>query len=119
MSITPVAINLSGVIAGTYVNGNFFSHSFIRDPSGVITDFDMVHSTGRYSNGINDSNLLVGGWTDFGHVGAGFMRDASGTMIPFPVPGADHGTYPTSISKAGRITGFYGDAASIVHGFAK
>src|SRR5947209_2459935 len=45
--------------------------------------------------------------------------NAVGTFITFDVPGAVNGTSPSSINKAGAITGTYYDASFLGHGFLR
>ena len=42
-----------------------------------------------------------------------------GTFITFDAPGAFQGTFPSSISQGGAITGYYFDANSVGHGFLR
>ena len=46
------------------------------------------------------------------------MRNSQGEFSSFDPPGSLQ-TYPSSIDAAGIITGYYEDAASIVHGFVR
>ena len=44
---------------------------------------------------------------------------AAGTFVTFDAPGAFQGTFPSSISQAGAITGYYYDANFVPHGFLR
>jgi hypothetical protein len=91
----------------------------VRDASGVITIFDMPNSTGTNPTGMNDSNLIVGEWTDSQFNEKGFQRDASGNLMSLSVPVANQGTFLNAINNSGRITGYYWDTADTAHGFVK
>jgi len=119
LGVFPIAINLSGQITGSYYNSDLVTHTFIRDSSGVVTDFDMPGATNTYPLGMNDSNVIVGQWTDSNFNTKGFERDASGTLTSFAAPGPNQGTFPASINNVGKITGYYFDLNNTTHGFLK
>jgi hypothetical protein len=60
---TPIAINASGWIIGTYLDSNGGApQSFLRIPDGTITTIDVPGATcGTYANGINSGGVIVGG----------------------------------------------------------
>ena len=118
LEVFPIAINLGGQITGSYYNSGPGTHSFLRDASGGVTDFDMPGATDTVPSGMNDSAVIVGEWFD-GHTNRGFQRDASGTLTSFFAPGPNQGTYPAGINNNGKITGYYWDTANTAHGFLK
>lgn len=119
LEVFPIAVNLSGEITGSYYNSDFVTHTFIRDPSGVVTDFDMPNATGTFPTGMNASNTIVGQWSDSSFNTRGFLRSSTGTANSFSVPWANQGTYAQNINDVGKVTGYYFDLNNTVHGFLK
>jgi hypothetical protein len=135
------AINIWGTMAGNYLlstdnnNPNVFLHfhGFIRSPSGVITQFDPPGSQETdvpSPASINDFGAVTGDYwvcsVDLSSCGVhGFIRNANGRYTTFDVPGANPdgyaggGTYPQGINNFGEVTGYYGDANVIYHGFVR
>jgi hypothetical protein len=89
ISTSPAAINNNGDIAGTYEDGSFATHGFVRTAGGLITTFDLP-ATGTIVTGINDLGE-VGGYlhnqysdqTSVTNVYQGFVRDAQGRFTFF------------------------------------
>jgi len=115
----PFEVNLSGEVAGKYVDDNFINHSFVRDSSGNITDFDAPGARDTYAVSLNDSGIILGQWTNSGFSYSGFLRDSSGNITEFSAPVSNTGTYPDSINNSGRMTGYYYDLNGAVHGFVQ
>jgi hypothetical protein len=133
------AINLWGVMAGNLLllsdnNSPAFLHfhGFIRQPSGTLTLFDPPGSqqTNIPTYSINDFGAITGDyWTCNAAISRcavhGFVRTPDGKYITFDAPGAGHdgfaggGTYPQGINILGEVSGFYGDANSVYHGFVR
>jgi hypothetical protein len=47
------------------------------------------------------------------------LSKAMGTFLKFDAPGASNGTFPTSVSAAGVVAGYYWDANHLSHGFLR
>jgi hypothetical protein len=113
------AVNLSGEVAGTYVDDSFITHSFVRDSSGSITDYDAPGSTNTYSVSLNNGGVALGWLTNSANTYIGFERNSSGSFTEFSVPVSNTGTNPMSINNAGHLTGYYYDLSGAVHGFVR
>jgi hypothetical protein len=118
----PIGINASGQVTGTFQptgGGNYVG--FIRNQAGSVTTFQVAPV--MESTGINDIGQVTGLYVDSGRVSHGFVRDQSGNVQLFDVPGAGtsalQGTCPTKINLGGTVTGYYIDAASVAHGFVR
>jgi hypothetical protein len=121
-SIGNLAINQTGVIAGSYYDAGFVSHGFLRTADGTITPFDPKGSSGTTPEAINSGGAITGFYYDAGFVSHGFLRTADGTTS-FDPPGST-GTTPFAINPAGAITGTYttgtwADQNLVSHGFLR
>ncbi len=132
-------INRAGVIVGSYLTGPFanVSQGFLRTPDGSITSFaapgtpnsspggpvscsnyEFTHvSSGTCPVAINDLGKVAGYFIAAGPLVHGFVREVSGTISLFDVPGAT-ATVPAAMNLFGAITGTWTDAAG-VHGFLR
>jgi hypothetical protein len=113
------AINLSGEVAGTYVDDSFVTHSFVRDSSGSISDYDAPSATNTYTVSLNDGGEVLGWLTNSANTYVGFERNSSGSVTEFSVPVSNTGTNPMGINDAGHMTGYYYDLSGSVHGFVR
>ncbi len=127
------SINPAGAITGYYVDKNSVSHGFLRSPQGRFTRYDAPgagSSSGQGTapnccSGLDPGGTIVGGYIDGNNVNHGFLRAPDGRFTTFEAPGADttpgsyHGTSPSSHNPAGAITGTYGDASNVSHGFLR
>lgn len=134
------AINLWGAMVGNFLklsdpNSAAFLHyhGFIRNPNGSITVFDPPGSTMTEippARAINDFGAVTGDyWVCSADLSSctvhGFIRTANGSYSSFDAPGAGpdgyagSGTYPQGINNLGEVTGYYGDANSVFHGFVR
>lgn len=135
---TPKAINLEGAIVGIYTDSNYSFHAFLRSPDGKFTTLigpDACTgngSEGCYGSGasnINAFGTIAGGFEDSSgnFVHHGFVRNASGELTTFNVPGAGIGGYQGTgcpgcnlgLNQWGAIAGIYSDANSVNHGFLR
>lgn len=72
---------------------------------------------------INPDGTVAGFFQDTDWLTHGFSRSPDGKFTTFDVPGAGtvvdtwQGTYAMDINLAGTITGYYGDANWVAHGF--
>jgi hypothetical protein len=130
-------INLWGVMVGQllFLSDNnspafLHFHGFIRNTSGALTFFDPPGSqeTDIPNNAINDFGAIAGDYrvcsADLSSCRVhGFIRTPNGKYITFDAPGAGPdgyaggGTYPQGINNLGEVSGYYGDANSVYHGF--
>jgi len=132
------AINLWGAMVGNFLKLSedqsvlFHYHGFIRNPNGSLTFFDPPGSqeTDIPNASINDSGAVTGDyWTCSADLSActvhGFIRTPAGGYVTFDAPGAGAngyaggGTYPQGINNLGEVSGYYGDANSVYHGFVR
>jgi hypothetical protein len=111
-------INDSGTIAGyAYDPGCGFvtcqtEVGFVRTSDGALTRF-QANGKDTFTAGINASGEVTGSYsTSPVH---GFLRDTSGVITTIDPPGST-GTFLTSISDSGAITGFFVDGSGS-HGF--
>lgn len=111
-------INISNRVVGTYRDGSFVNHGFIRNANGTITNpVDFPGSSSTLLFGINNSGWIVGSYTDAMGVTHGFVRKNANTYVSFDYPNAT-ATSLNGINNAGLISGRYTDSAGIIrHGF--
>jgi hypothetical protein len=57
-----LSINLSGSIAGSYVDAEGAQHGFLRNPYGTITSFDPPRGGQTTATSINDSGVIAGSY---------------------------------------------------------
>lgn len=109
------AINSAGTIAGGYYTGtSSVAGGFVRATDGTITTFGEKGEISPYS--INDSGAIAG---DVAVSFEGFVRNPSGKITNFRVPGATEGMSAQSINAKGVITGWYTDSNGVFHGFLR
>jgi len=129
----PQAINNSGTVSGTYVDGNNppMFHCFVRTPDGNITSFDPPGSVNTLGDteGITRAGAIAGGYFTADGIIHGFVRDPEGAITSFDAPGAGTipgpnpnlltGTAPNTISDAGVMPGEAYDKNQVQHGFVR
>jgi hypothetical protein len=128
----PTGISIGGIITGHYVDANNVSHGFLRTPGGKFITFEAPGAgtaagsgSGTFPTCINDGRIITGHYNDVNNVNHGFLRTPGDKFITFDAPGAGaaagsgFGTFPTSISNGGIITGHYVDAHNVNHGFQR
>jgi hypothetical protein len=125
----PNSINGAGVITGYYfqqLDGYHPPLGFLRKSNGAFIPFDPKCVLGCSfptasvgPSGINDAGTITGTYSLNGQY-HGFVRAPNGKFpfTPFDPPGST-GAFnpPYAINSAGAITGYYGDANSVNHGF--
>lgn len=88
-----------------------------------IHAFEPAGATYTQVNGINLSGSVVGWYLDFQNDGHGFLRDVSGSITTFDVPGASsgylQGTFAWAINDSGVVVGTYSTAITTFHGFLR
>ena len=142
---TPIAINASGAISGYYIDSTSVQHGFVRSSSGTYTAIDptgvgtCVNNDngskfgGATASGIDAAGDVAGTYFDASCAQHGFIRNASGTITSFNVPGAASspcttnggsgqkicGTFLVLSDAEGDLTGSYIDADGTIHGFLR
>ena len=128
----PTSINNGGTITGNYIDSKDLVHGFLRSPTGGFTTFDAPGASsvaafgyGTFPESINDAGVIAGHYTDAHETSHGFVRKSSGKITTFDAPGASsvaasgYGTFAEDINGAGAITGHFGDANGVHHGFVR
>ena len=127
----PVAMNMEGVIAGTYLDASYVFHGFLRAPDGKFMKMDDAYAgtdpgQGTRVTDINAAGTIAGWSDDAGNVNHIFLRGAHGSPTEFYALGAGtgdgQGTYmPTfyGLTPAGAITGWYVDPSNVMHGYLR
>jgi hypothetical protein len=103
--------------AGRIVGWGRTLGSFLMQPDGTVTTFDVANSILTFPNAINVSRQITGFYINADNSLHGFLRERHGTFTTFDAPDSSY-TYPTDINPAGQITGYYQDANG-VHGFLR
>jgi len=112
-------INSSNEATGYYIaNSDGLTHGYLRDSSGNLTfPIDPAGSTGTILFGNNDSNWVVGRYSDAAGITHGLFFMTPGDFLTFDFPGAAGFTSLNGINQQGYICGRYTDANGIDHGF--
>jgi len=110
-------INSSNQVCGVYLDDSFVSHGYYRDSDGTIYGpIDVVGSTGTGIIGNNDSNWMVGRYSDSGGLTHGLLFIPPNRYITYDYPGSTF-TSLNGINVQGIIVGRYLDPSSgIEHG---
>ena len=117
----PIAINLHGFIAGSYIDARNQQHGFIRKANGEFIDFTPTHMVDITVTALNNSGQVVGTGSTVltpPYEFSGFLRNPNATYAIFAPSGAVY-TDPLAINDSGIITGYYYDAAGNYHGFLR
>lgn len=102
-------INDSGEIAGVYYDSNSVEHSFLWSASGGFTTFDAIAGADTTVVNINAGGDIAGNSyvpSDDNH-SYGYVRDSTGNITTFDVPGDVFGTFVSGINASGQIAGSY------------
>lgn len=123
-------LNVFGVNAGFFIDGNNVVHGYLRSPTGKYTKFDVPgegpQGLGCFADcsmGLNDLGAITGSYLDKNNVFHGYIRSPDGKFVTFDAPGADmnpgdfNGTFPVSINDAGMVSGYYIDSNNVFHSF--
>lgn len=133
---TPISINDSGNITGTYFDVNAVRHGFVRtvaNGTATFTTFDVAEAgtstkQGTFPMNIDATGNITGLYKDANGLFHGFLRAANGTITaPIDAPGAStgasgsgftfSGTIALGLDATGDIMGIYADTNSVFHGF--
>ena len=89
----------------------------------TIVTIDVPGADGTTASAINDAGVTAGSYGDSNFASHGFLRDLTGAIATFDVPGAGtadaEGTFASSINGGGVITGWYTDTNIQTHGFLR
>jgi hypothetical protein len=110
-------INASNQSVGYYIDADGVTlHGYLRASDGTLTfPIDPDGSVGTILFGNNDSNWVVGRYTDAAGVVHGLFFTTPGDFVTFDYPGSAF-TSLNGINQAGFITGRYVDDAGSEHG---
>ena len=119
------SINPAGAITGVYVDASGLAHGYVRASDGAFTTFDVPGASGTFAFNINPAGAIAGQYLDASNVSHGFVRTPKGAITTFDAPGAGTGPFPQGtftatvggLNPAGSVTGNYGDASNVNHGF--
>ena len=103
--VTPVAINSSDTVAGSYLEVATGFHGFIREATGEIEKFDVPLATGTFIEGISDSGAITGTYVVAG-VSHCYVREEDGRIVSFDVPGAIS-AHTANINPRGDVVGYW------------
>jgi Bacterial Ig domain len=126
ISTSGFKVNDAGIVVGQ-VRGEENTVGFIRQPDGSVATFAVPNAVDTLLGGINNSNVIVGGFTveaDGEGLLFGFIRDASGAFATFNVPdenGTPLWTKADDINDVGDIVGHVRPEASeeAIQGFLR
>jgi len=112
-------LNAWGEETAPAVDAGGITHSFLREPSGRIVQFDppgAVYGSSPYS--INAEGVIIGIFMDGVSNEHGYSRSRDRSFTAFDVPGAA-GAEPSTNNAFGEITGDYFDPSNVYHGFLR
>jgi predicted membrane protein len=122
----PSSINAAGTIVGNCSLGLNLEFSFVRAVNGAMTAFEVEGDEPTDAEMINDTGSITGYFYDPAKdVLHGFVRDPSGDITIFLVPGSGtalgeyQGTRPIAIGPAEVSVGYYTDSSYVYHGYAR
>jgi hypothetical protein len=125
ISSFPWTVNSKGDMAGQWTDANSITHGFVLK-NGVYTTFDAPGALSTAGLGINDSDVVLGGYCattaclDTG-VGEQWFTYSNGAFTYIPLPWLSAATPSTiwlsGINDAGSIVGNFLDQAGLEHSF--
>jgi hypothetical protein len=113
-----LVVNVTGEVAGYFIDPSGNSHGFIRSAAGVITTIDPPGNgnLGANISGIDESGDTVGAYFDSQNFEHSFLRSASGTITTFDPPNSSSGAQ--SINDSGIVAGGFVDVNG-AHGYLR
>ena len=124
--VSPTALNSAETVTGNLCDANYtLCPTFVRDRLGNVTIFNPPDGVfGSLSSSINGHGTITGFYWDENFGNHGFVRDPSGALTEFDLPGSDclpglTCTWPTSINEVGTIVGTSFDNDGNSHGFLR
>ena len=117
-TVTPVAINNKGVVAGNF--GNMQSIGFVRGRGGKITTFSVPGARKTQVMGLTNGGVIAGQYHDSNDFVHAFIRQADGTITTFDDPNIPRNgeTFVTGINDDGIVVGYY-IGTNAAHGYAR
>jgi hypothetical protein len=113
-------INGTGEVTGYWVGSSGQPQGFFRDSQGNFTVFDVSANSETIAYAINDSGAIAGQVAS-SQFQAGLVRQHSGELLEFQVPGAGTGpflgTTPFGINNSNMVTGWFAHPNGTVSGF--
>lgn len=104
-NVTPLGINSSGLISGTFFDSGFGAHGFLwSNGKGHLYDFPGASQT--FLGGINDQGVAAGTLINDDGSSAGFTLNPDGSTNQFSVPFAFN-TNANGINNHGQIVGTF------------
>lgn len=126
---TPSAINISGVIVGSFATPVPVTEAFLLKPQGTLVNF--FTPAGSYLTqafSINSAGTITGrtGLLGANYIGLtyGFILEPNGQTTTFQSPSASttgflNGTTSLSINRYGATTGYYYDGNYVAHSYIR
>jgi hypothetical protein len=114
----PLAVNLTGEVAGYYIDPSGYYHGFIRNSEGVITTVDpsVNGNSGTVINAIDAAGDTSGYYFDSQNAEHSFVRNPGGTITTFDPPNSTSGAH--SINDSGTVAGGFLDENG-AHGYLR
>jgi uncharacterized membrane protein len=111
-------INNCGTIVGTFGDTLGVVHGFSLTER-EYTRIDAPGAAETNAIGVNCRGEIVGFWdTDLSDIGYAYIRNRSGQLTSFEVPGAPpHSSQANNVNERGDIVGLYIDPIGAFHGF--
>jgi hypothetical protein len=110
--------NLSGEVAGYYIDSNGFFHGFIRNAAGAITTVDpsVNGNSGTVIDAIDGAGDTAGYYFDSQNAEHSFVRSSGGTITTFDPPNSTSDAQ--SMNDSGTVAGGFVDANG-AHGYLR
>jgi uncharacterized membrane protein len=115
-----LAVNLTGAVAGYFIDSNGFVHGFIRSAGGAITTADVPvnGNLGTEIVAIDGSGDTAGYYFDSQGDQHSFVRSSNGTITTFDPPNSSPGSGAQSINDGGTVAGGFLDTNG-AHGYLR
>jgi uncharacterized membrane protein len=116
----PLVVNLTGDVAGYFIDPSGMFHGFIRSAAGVITTLDVPvnGSLGTVIDAIDGAGDTAGYYIDSQNTKHSFLRSSNGTVTTFDPPNSNPGSGAQSINDSGTVAGGFLDANG-AHGYLR
>jgi uncharacterized protein (TIGR03437 family) len=115
-------INNQGQVVGTYNDASGVTHSFLRQPDGTFSTFDVPQAAAgqTVATAINNLGQIVGSYQDGAGKSHGFIRSTDGSsFITFDSPDPAIGFTPAAINDQGEVAGNIFVGAGHTYGFLR
>lgn len=122
-----VLINIWGEITGSYEDAQSNFHGFVRRPDGKFISFDAPGAdsssgsgNGTFPNGISDSGVITGSYSDASGTQHAFLRSPEGGFTTFDAfVGGDSYTNAVAVNLEGAVVGYSSDPSGVDHAFLR